>query len=1008
VAIDVNGGRQDNNNYLIEGISAADFTIGALTFTPVPDPDSIEEFRVVTSLADASQGRNGGGNINAILKSGTDRYHFDAWEYVRNTSLDANDFFLNAAGSPKPRIQQNIFGGDAGGPLGSRAQLGYFYLNYQGTRQRSGDSPGTFINTEFPVLPAERSAASLAAMFSSPATASCPAQTIGANQIDPVALALLNFKSQQFGGDANGFLLPSLPGTPGVTVNPTTCAPAINTASLVLSEVGRFTDDQFTANWDRGFRSGADHVSFRLFYSDSGTLEPFGGDSVQIQTGGQPGANNLNFPLDIPLHGRFGSITESHLFSNNVVNEFRFGLNVISDRFANVQAAGSDAIPTAAELGINQASGASGIYRFQFGSYSIGPYPTDTQSVLSDSFSWLDTLSWTHGSHTFRFGGEIDRNTLRRSLPVVDDGLLFFQPGSDFAVSDFQNFLLGSPLYAFGGGGAANHDYRVPAFSLFAQDDYRVTKTFTLNLGLRTELAGAPYDELCHVGNVNPALASTGQPFVYPSCVSKFNIPGFSGTLNRAGLNNQFATVWEPRIGLAYDLLGHHTTSIRAGYGMYSVREDLGAVDNLAVSAPIYPLGLAYLPGTDSLPCLFYSNQNCGQAPLVPPLGVVSGNFLPVTSLFQGFPNNDTTQSPIISGNVPGLIGDFVPLHWIAPTTQQWNLTVQHEFRRNWFVELGYVGTKGTHLRVTYDPNEAQLASASQPITVKAQNGQQFTITQNTAANVAARAPYLPIAPSGFEAFAPISDSHYNALQFTLAHHFSGGLYFQSAYTYSNSIDDVSTASVAFLTRFNDQNNPSDSTGLSDFNRRHRSITSFVYQLPFYRSKKGLAALALGGWETSGVLTLQSGSPFTLMDSGGGTAVALTSPAITASFAPGFGCSNAPTAGSITSRLNHWVNPAAYQPAPVVGPDGSTGFGDSPRNCIIGPPQMNIDFAIGKAFVLTERQALRFGVDFFNLTNHPSFANPPAVDIESPASFAQITQTVGTPRLVQFSLKYVF
>ena len=288
VAINVNGGREDNNNYLIEGISASDYSFGELTYTPLPRPDAVQEFKVSTSLYDATQGRNGGGNINAILKSGTDRYHFDAWEYVRNTSLDANDFFLNAAGSPKPRIQQNIFGGDAGGPLGSRAQLGYFYLNYQGTRQRSGDSPGTFINTEFPVLPAERSAASLAAMFSSPATASCPAQTIGANQIDPVALALLNFKSQQFGGDANGFLLPSLPGTPGVTVNPTTCAPAINTASLVLSEVGRFTDDQFTANWDRGFRSGADHVSFRLFYSDSGTLEPFGGDSVQIQTGGQP------------------------------------------------------------------------------------------------------------------------------------------------------------------------------------------------------------------------------------------------------------------------------------------------------------------------------------------------------------------------------------------------------------------------------------------------------------------------------------------------------------------------------------------------------------------------------------------------------------------------------------------------------------------------------------------------------------------------------------------------
>jgi hypothetical protein len=215
-----------------------------LTYTPLPSPNAIQEFKVSTSLYDATQGRNGGGNINAILKSGTDQYYFDAWEYMRNTDLDANDFFLNAAGSPRPRIQQNIFGADAGGPLGSRAQLGYFYVNYQGTRQRSGDSLGTFINTKIHVLPADRSAASLASAFSSPAVGTaCPAQTITASQVDPVALALLNFKSKQFGGDANGYLIPSVPGTPGVTVNPNTCAPTLNTGPLVLSEVGRFTDE---------------------------------------------------------------------------------------------------------------------------------------------------------------------------------------------------------------------------------------------------------------------------------------------------------------------------------------------------------------------------------------------------------------------------------------------------------------------------------------------------------------------------------------------------------------------------------------------------------------------------------------------------------------------------------------------------------------------------------------------------------------------------------------------
>ncbi len=147
VFIHVNGGREDNNNYLIDGITVADYAFGELTYTPLPSPDAIQEFKVSTSLYDATQGRNGGGNINATLKSGTASFHGDLWEYFRNTALDANDYFLG-----KVVVKQNIFGGDIGGPVSPGAKLGYFYFNLQGTRQRSGDSPGTFINS--PAFPA--------------------------------------------------------------------------------------------------------------------------------------------------------------------------------------------------------------------------------------------------------------------------------------------------------------------------------------------------------------------------------------------------------------------------------------------------------------------------------------------------------------------------------------------------------------------------------------------------------------------------------------------------------------------------------------------------------------------------------------------------------------------------------------------------------------------------------------------------------------------------------------
>ena len=219
---------------------------------------------------------------------------------------------------------------------------------------------------------------------------------------------------------------------------------------------------------------------------------------------------------------------------------------------------------------------------------------------------------------------------------------------------------------------------------------------------------------------------------------------------------------------------------------------------------------------------------------------------------------------------------------------------------------------------------------------------------------------------------------------------------------------------MAFDTRFNDQTNPRDSRGLSDFNRAQRFVLSSVYQLPFFSHASGFTAGALGGWELSGVITLQSGLPFTPIDSAGGSAYALSSPNLaTPTFAPGFSCANAPTSGGNEARLGHWANPAAYLPDAVIplanGAKGdATGYGNAPRNCIIGPDQTNVDFTVGKTFKITERQSLRFRTDFFNLFNHPSFANPSATDIESPSSFSQITSVVGTPRLIQFSLKYSF
>jgi hypothetical protein len=1000
----VNGQRETNNNYSIEGVSSADFASGELTFTPIPNANAIEEFKVSTSLYDATLGRNGGGNIDAVLKSGTNKYHADAWEFFRNTVLDANDFFLNGAATGvrqgRPVIKQNIFGGDFGGPVTPDAKLGYFYVNYQGSRQRAGGSPGTLTNATIPYVPlaARQSASALAA-------------ACGVPSVDPVAFNILQAKSDQFGGGAGGYLYPLPTNVPANTA-------CLTPVSFIVNTVGKFTENQFLINWDRHFRGDKDSLAFRFFWSDSERFQPFGADSFQVQTGGPAAVNNLNFPLTIPLRGRFGSVTETHVFNNRLANEFRFGVNII-----RADLLGQNPI-TAAQAGIVQPGGGLGIDRFQFGSFALGPFPGSGQFELSDSFIVEDTVSWTRGAHTFRFGGELDHTSMRRTLNVIGNPLVFFTPPSNIALTDFQNFLVGSPTFALGSGGAANHDYRLPAYAVFAQDDYKVTGRLTLNFGFRVEFVGAPYDTLCQIANIDTTLASTGQPFVYGSCVSRFKIPGFTGNLDRTVLRNNYATVPEPRIGFAYDLFGNHKTVVRGGYGIYANREDIGAVDNLSFDPPFLPVAVPVGAAPGSLSCLFFQGQNCSNPALIPGPGVVSPAFVPVPSFFQGFtvngtgcgagglpstPTRDSTQTPCFSGNVPAFSGLAVPPHWIAATTQQWNLSVERDLGKNWFVSAGYVGTKGTHLRVTYNPNQANLASPQNPIKITAQDGQTFTITQNTVANAPARAPFQPLVPSGFEDFSPLANSIYHSMQLTVAHHFAGGLYLQSAYTYSRSIDNASTVSVAFVSIFNDQNNPRGSRGLSDFDHRHRSITSFVYDLPFYKNAGGIKGRALGGWQTTGVLTVQSGAPFSVLDSSGGSVFASDggSP-FTPGFAAGFSCHNAVTPGSNEARLKGFVQPAAFVPAPAFGSDGSTGFGDVPRNCFIGPHQANMDLSVGKTIRIGERQSVLFRTDFLNVANHPSFANPPATDIQNPGSLAKIVSTVGNPRFIQFSLKYSF
>jgi Carboxypeptidase regulatory-like domain/TonB dependent receptor len=1001
----VNGQREDNNNYLIEGISATDYNVAQNYYVPLPNPDVIQEFKVQTSLYDASQGRNGGGNVNAVLKSGSRQLHGDAYEFFRNDALNANEYFHNATGQPRPPVKQNIFGGSVGGPVGIE-KFGYFFVNYQGTRQRSALSAGTQINNPgFPVIPTDRSAASISqAFFGNTTTA-----------IDPVVLKLLQFKSNLF-NDPNGFLIPSIAGTPG------------SAGQLLVSKPGKYTDDQFTSNWDREFNGSRDKISARFFFSDSETFLPFGAGGLQASLGGtlssSISATDLDFPYDIPVAARFFSLNETHLFTPSLVNDFRFGYVRMNYSLLNI------APVTAADLGIIRPTNniTDSIYKFTFNSsgFQIGPTPPANQFQTQNNFNFVDTVSWVRGAHDFRFGAEYTRVNLDKQFPQTFNGQIFLAATPN-GLTDWQNFLIGQSAGSFGGGGVYNHEYRANMFGFYVQDDWKARKNLTLNLGLRTDINGAFQDNLCHIGNIDQTLAAEGKyPMVYGSCANNLNVPGLMGSGNSSTFKNAYAKGLAPRIGLAYDLGGHSTTTIRAGYGIYYVREDVGTADQLSFQAPFLPITFgASTPGCFST----YFSQNpapgCPNNGL-PVAGVLDPTFVPCLAALQGFPGGDTNQNGNFgcAAGSPGVVPTTnlfvlaVPRKFLTPSTQQWNMTIQRDLGKRWILEVGYVGTHAVHLRDTRTNLTAKLASPTNPITVTDVNGVSYQITTNTLNNAAMRTPIPAInGYAGFQIFDNAAYSHYHSLQTTVSRNWNRG-YFQAAYTWSKSTDATSSGNTALNTAFNDESDLKNSRGLSDFDRPHRLAVSYRYELPFFSSATGWQHKALGGWAISGITIIQSGTPFSVFDATAGTAFISQgdAPPVTATLAPGATIGSGYTQGDIHQRLNGYLNPANFVNAALLYPAQckvdpnfcTTTFGNLGRNTYRGPYQQNWDFSLMKNFQITERAGLRFTTDFFNIWNHANFANPSLTDINAGSGFGKIFSTVGTPRLIQFSLRLAF
>jgi hypothetical protein len=691
------------------------------------------------------------------------------------------------------------------------------------------------------------------------------------------------------------------------------------------------------------------------------------------------------------------------------------------------------------------------IYKFTLGSsgIQIGPTPPANQAQTQNNFNFVETLSWVNGKHTFRFGGEYTRVNLDKLFPQVFNGQLFFVNTSGVAptaqnpigvggLADFQKVLSGQVDFSFGGGGVYNHQYRTNNYAFFAQDDWKVSQQFTLNLGLRTEIIGAFHDNLCHIGNFDLGLANAGQyPLVYGSCANKLGVDGMTGSGSDTTLKNAYSTGLGPRIGFAWDVFGHHNTTIRGGYGIYFVREDVGTVDQLSFQAPILPI--AFSGGPPGCLAQFFKinpspTGSCPNPPNpnpngLPQAGVLDGSFLPCLGTITGFTGSDGTNgSPDIAcaSGSPGVVPSHflfalaVPRNFVVPNTQQWNLTLQRDLGKNWVMELGYVGTHAIHLRETRTNVQARLATPDNPLTIQTTDQGPQQIFESTVANGIARSTLSGVnGYGGMQLFANDAYAHYQSLQATLSRRWSAG-YFQGAYTFSRSTDATSSGNTALNTAFNDESDLRFSRGLSDYDRTHRLTVSYRYELPFFSSATGAKRALLGDWAISGITIFQSGTPFSVTDASAGTAYlapGLTSATLGGTLATGGSIPAGLTHGDIHQRINGYLNRDNFDFAPPADPLGcaddptnacTTAFGNLGRNIYRGPFQQNWDFSLIKNFRLTEQQSLRFTADFFNIWNHANFGNPVQTDLSFTTGFAPIISTVGTPRLIQFQLRYSF
>jgi hypothetical protein len=959
IGLSINGGRTSDNAWTIDGADNIDRGSN-LTLLNYPSVDAIAEFKVLRNHYSAEYGRDAGGHVNVITKSGTHDFHGNAYEFFRNDQLNANTFGNNSAGRftsdtthtapdvivpasdprngtarvPRPLLRYNNFGYTIGGPVfipgvyNKEKDKTFFFFSEEFRRVITYAS----LNALVPSL-AERNG-----VFSAPI---CVAVNAAGTACSQSATQITNFNPA-----AAAYLKDIYSNIP---------LPNSGTNSLISNVRNVFNHRQELVRVDHNF-SPKVTLAVRYLHDSIPTIEP-GGLFTGLAVGGIA-TTSTNSPGYSWVARSVQTIRPTLV--NEVGYAFSYGAIVsvptglaLSANSPDVGSAIKLPFPVTLDRIPSISPGYSGVAGF-------GPY-----NDFNRNHNIYDNMTWLHGMHTFKFGTNINFYQKTENAAGNNVGSFSFasspRPAGSAATTSMQqwaNFLLGNVSTFTQADHDLTPDVRERQFEFYLQDDFRWKPNLTINLGLRYSLFRQPIDKKGEMTNFDPALYDPAKA-VQINPANGNIIPGTGDPLNGviiAGQNSPFGSKvgaesyksFAPVFGFAWDPFKDGKTAIRGGYG---------------VSYDVTLVGIL--------------EQN------------IFGN--------PPFVNNVTISNTILSN--PGSVLPSIsaapktihatPIDSAVPYVQQWSLDLQRELQNDFLISIGYYGSKGTHLPGIVDLDEVPPGAAVAAGIISA--GQQVNSSALTARLNAVR-PF-----KGFAAVNTIENwfnSNYNSMQISAEKRFKGDSLIRLSYTWSRSLTDNQS----------DRSTPPQDTyaraldyGPSQQDRRHILSINYVYDLPFFRDQKGFVGRALGGWQISGITSAASGSPLTVTTSGIDPAALGFLGTSAAGGRPDWvGTTSLPLTSGLT-----WFFPGTF----ALVPAGVTRPGDSPRGVIVGPGYQKWDMTLGKRFKFRENMNLQFRAEAYNVFNHTNFLGVGTAFGTS--TFGQIT-TTRDPRIIQFALKFAY